>query len=80
MILEDQCGRMSNEEDDKIETEVSALLDSMEPMLIGQKDLNDPCRDLECKYRTVSVVTHSIEWFDRYSHFCLITKYLVFRF
>ena len=49
MNVEDQCGLMSDEEDDEIETEteVSALLDSMEPKLIGQKDLNHLCRDLE---------------------------------
>ena len=34
---------------DEIETgtEVSELLHSMEPMLIGQKDLNDLCRELQ---------------------------------
>ena len=49
MILEDQCAPLLDEEDDEIETEaeVSALLDSVEPKLIGQKDLDDLCRDLE---------------------------------
>ena len=47
MIVEDQCGAMSDEEDDEIETEVSVLFDSMQPKLIGQKDLNDLYRDLK---------------------------------
>ena len=46
-MIVDQCGRISDEQDDEIETEVSTLLDSMDPKLIGQKDLNDLCRDLE---------------------------------
>ena len=41
MIVEDQCGLMSDEEDDEIVTkaEVSALLDPMELKLIGHKIL-----------------------------------------
>ena len=49
MIVEDQCGPISDKEDVEIETEaeVCTLLDSMEPILIGQEDLNDLCRDLK---------------------------------
>ena len=49
IIVEDQCRPMSDEGNDEIETEaeVFAPFDSMEPKLVGQKDLNDLYRDLE---------------------------------
>ena len=48
MIVEDQCGPTSHEDDEiEIEAEVSALLDTMETKLIRQKDLNDLCGDLK---------------------------------
>ena len=46
-IVEDQCGPMSDEEDNEMETEVPAHLDSMEPTLIDRKDLDDFCRELK---------------------------------
>ena len=53
MIVEDQYGPMSDEEDDKIETEaeVSALLDSMEPTFDGSSANRTQVRELEAIHR-----------------------------